>query len=159
MSAIPSISIGDASGFAALILIGATATLMLFRSKLLRLTKNLAAIRAIHVAVSTLAGSFLVVHLACLFSLPSSLGVLLGYFATGAALVVWVSGTAFLERLRDSLFFHGTLASSLVALALVHAATAGANIPYDLSEVMLGSTAVLMAANAAFPPAQGFSDI
>ena len=36
------------------------------------------------------------------------------------AVFVWVTGTAFLERLRDSLFYHGTISLSTIGLMVVH---------------------------------------
>lgn len=144
------ISIGDAAGFLALILIGLSSIFMLLRSKLLKVTKNIAAIRGTHVAVSALAGVFLLVHIAYLFTPPVSVSMDLGYVSVAAAVAVWLTGTAFLERLRDSLFFHGALSSILVGLIMVHAATSSVNIPLFLVEVILGTTLVVMVANATY---------
>ena len=144
------LSIGDVSGFAALILTGLAAVFILLRSYLLKRTKNLAAIRSTHLALSIAAGSLLVVHIVIQFSPPSSIGILLGYVAVGAGLAVWVTGTAFLEKLRDSLFFHGTMASLLVAIALIHAAISAVNIPFALSQTMLASSSMILMVNAIF---------
>jgi hypothetical protein len=144
------ISIGDATGFLALILIGLSSIFMLLRSKLLKVTKNIAAIRGTHVAISALAGIFLLVHIAYLFTPPISVSMDLGYVSVAVAVAVWLTGTAFLERLRDSLFFHGALSSILVGLVMVHAATGSANIPLFLVEIILGSTLVIMVANATY---------
>jgi len=144
------ISIGDATGFLALILIGLSSIFMLLRSKLLKVTRNIAAIRGTHVAISALAGIFLLVHIAYLFTPPISVSMDLGYISAAVAVAVWLTGTAFLERLRDSLFFHGALSSILVGLVMVHAATGSANIPLFLVEIILGSTLVIMVANATY---------
>lgn len=155
MSTLPPISIGgiaigDATGFLALILIGLSAMFMLLRSKLLKVTKNIAAIRATHVAVSALAGVFLLIHVAYLFTPPVSVSIDLGYVSVAVAVALWLTGTAFLERLRDSLFFHGALSSILVGLIMVHAATSSVNIPLFLVEIILGTTLALMVANATY---------
>jgi len=150
MSAASTLTAGDAFGFGALILIGLAAILMLLRSKLLTLTKNLNLIRGIHIAISTLAGAFLILHITYLFILPVSNGIILGYVAVGAAIVVWLSGAAFLERLRDSLFFHGSMTAVLVGLSVMHAATVSLNIPNLWAEIMLGGTILVMLANASY---------
>jgi hypothetical protein len=144
------ISIGDVTGFLALILIGISSIFMLLRSKLLKVTKNIAAIRGAHVAISALAGVFLLVHVAYLFTPPISVSMDLGYVSVAVAAAAWLTGTAFLERLRDSLFFHGALSSMLVGLIMVHAATASVNIPLLLAEIILGTTLILMVANATY---------
>ena len=74
----------------------------------------------------------------------------LGYVSVAVAVAVWLTGTAFLERLRDSLFFHGALSSILIGLVMVHAATSSVNIPLFLVEIILGTTLVLMVANATY---------
>ena len=155
VSALPSVSIGgiaigDATGFLALILIGISSIFMLLRSKLLKVTKNIAAIRGTHVAISALAGVFLIVHILYLFTPPISVSMDLGYVSVAVAVAVWLTGTAFLERLRDSLFFHGTLSSILIGLVMVHAATSSVNIPLYLVELILATTLILMLANATF---------
>ena len=150
MSAASTLSAGDAFGFGALILIGLAAILMLLRSKLLTLTKNLNLIRGIHIAISTLAGIFLILHITSLFTLPVSNGIILGYAAVGLSVIVWLSGTAFLERLRDSLFFHGSMTSVLVGLSVMHAAVVSLNIPTLWAQLMLGGTVLVMLANASF---------
>jgi hypothetical protein len=157
MSVVSPLTAGDAFGFAALILIGLAAILMLLRSKLLKLTKNLFMIRVTHIAISTLAGSFLVLHIAILFSPPASTGIILGYASLIVSVIVWITGTAFLKKLRDSLFFHGTLATILIALTIVHAAIASPNIPFFFSQIMLGATVVLMTANASVQLWRAFS--
>jgi hypothetical protein len=144
------ISIGDATGFLALILIGISSIFMLLRSKLLKFTKKIAIVRGTHVAISSLAGVFLLVHIAYLFTPPISVSMDLGYVSVAVAVTVWLTGTAFLERLRDSLFFHGALSSILVGLIMVHAATSSTNIPLFLVEIILGTTLIVMVANATY---------
>ena len=144
------ISLGDASGFLALILIGLASMFMLVRSKLLKVTKNIAAIRITHIATAVLAGIFLLVHIAYLFALPISLSLDLGYVSVAVSVAVWLTGTAFLERLRDSLFFHGALSSALVGMIMVHAATSNVNIPFVFAQILLGATLVIMLANATY---------
>lgn len=144
------LSVGDAAGFLALILVGMSASFMLVRSRVLKVTRNIAAVRAIHVLISALAGVFIIVHVSLLFLPPMSVAVDLGYLAVGVAVVVWLSGTAFLERLRDSLFFHGTLSTILVGLIMAHAATSSLEMPALLSEGMLAMTVLIMFANAAY---------
>ena len=55
MSAVGAMSAGDLYGFAALFLIALTAALMLLRSKILKLTKNIALVRAVHLVLSAAA--------------------------------------------------------------------------------------------------------
>ena len=62
------ISLGDATGFFALIFIGLSSMFMLLRTKLLKFTKNIVAIRVTHIGISALAGVFLVIHVAYLFA-------------------------------------------------------------------------------------------
>ena len=77
MNAANAMSAGDLYGFAALFLVALAATLMLLRSKLLKLTKNISLIRTVHVTISTLAGLFLTLHIASLYLPPISDGILL----------------------------------------------------------------------------------
>jgi hypothetical protein len=149
-SSFEGISTGDATGFLALILIGISSIFMLVRSKLLKVTRNIAAVRGTHVAISALAGVFLLVHIAYLFAPPVSVSMDLGYVSVAVAVAVWLTGTAFLERLRDSLFFHGALSSILVGLIMVHAATSSVNIPLFLAAIILGTTLTVMVANATY---------
>jgi len=87
-----------------------------------------------------LAGLFLVLHVAYFITYPVNLEILLGYLSAALALVVWVTGTAFLERFRDSLYFHGTLSLSGISLMVIHSAAAGINIPVALAETVLVGT-------------------
>lgn len=136
----PGIQLGDIFGIAALVLIAATAILMLLRRQILKRFKNLDLIRRAHIAVAGLAGLFLVLHVAYFITYPVNLEILLGYVAAAMALVVWLTGTAFLERFRDSLYFHGTLSLSGVSLMVIHSAAAGLNVPLAVAEVVLVGT-------------------
>ncbi|HUK79206.1 MAG TPA: hypothetical protein VLU91_00910 [Nitrososphaerales archaeon] len=142
------ISIGDLSGFIALGLILAAATLMALRRSFVRSAGGLALYRKLHIAISTCAGLFLVVHIAYFFSFPYNDGLVLGYASTAAAVVVWLTGTAFVERWRDTLFFHGTLTVAALALMAIHASVSGANLPLVLSALILGSGVAAVAAGA-----------
>ncbi len=148
MSAASAFTVGDLYGFAALFMIALAAILMLLRSKLLKVTRNIALIRALHVVISTSAGLFLALHISTLFLPPISMGIILGYGAAAAAIVAWLTGAAFLEKVKDSLFFHGVLSSVLIPLAMMHAATASVNIPVYLYQILLGGTAAVVFANA-----------
>ncbi len=129
--------LGDVFGLVALALMGATAVLMLLRRRILRRFKNLELIRRAHIAIAALAGLFLVLHVAYFITWPVNLEIFLGYASAAIALVVWVTGTAFLERFRDSLYFHGTLSLSGISLMVIHSASAGLNVPFALAEVIL----------------------
>ena len=135
--------LGDIFGLLALALISATAVLMLLRRRILKRFKNLDLIRRIHIAVAGLGGLFLVLHVAYFVTWPLNIEILLGYISATLALVVWLTGTAFLERFRDSLYFHGTLSLSAISLMVIHSSAAGLNVPIALAEVVLvGTTGV-----------------
>ena len=133
------ISTGDLTGFIALGLILAAATLMAVRRSFVKSASGLVLYRKLHIAISTSAGFFLAIHIAYFFSFPYNEGIVLGYASTAAAVVVWLTGTAFLERWRDTLFLHGTLTVAALALIGIHASVSGANLPAILSVLMLGS--------------------
>jgi len=124
---------GDIFGLLALFFIGFTAVLMIARKKILRYTKNLDLLRKVHIYASTLGGLFLVLHVAYFISYPITDPILIGYVSAAVAGVVWLTGTAFLERFRDTLFYHSSLSLSAVSLMVVHAASAGINIPIDFA--------------------------
>ena len=139
---------GDLYGFAALFLIALAAVLMLLRPRLLKLT-SIAFVRTAHLLVSALAGLFLALHISAQFLPPVSTGIVLGYGAVIVSVAAWLTGTAFLERVKDSLFFHGVLSSVLIPLVLIHAATTGVNFPLYWSQLILAATAFVLFANAA----------
>jgi hypothetical protein len=135
--------LGDIFGLLALALISATAVLMLLRRRILKRFKNLELLRRVHIAVAGLCGLFLVLHVAYFISYPLNLAIFLGYVSATLALVVWLTGTAFLERFRDSLYFHGTLSLSAISLIVIHSAAAGLNVPFAFAEVVLGGTTAI----------------
>lgn len=137
------ILLGDVFGYVALAFVIFTASFMLVRRRLLRLTKNLNLLRKVHVYAATLAGLFIILHVAYFVSWPLTLAVLSGYASAALAAVVWITGTAFLERFRDSLFYHGTMSFATVALITVHAAGAGLNIPVGVAVVVLAAVAFM----------------
>lgn len=142
--------LGDVMGFLALGFVGATALLMFVRQRLLKAVKNLSLYRIIHIAIATLAGLFIVIHAAIFVSYPFNVGILLGYASFVMAVVVWVTGTAFLEKVRDSLFFHGPLALALGGLIVVHAATEGLTLPKTWAEIALVAVVGMACANAVY---------
>ena len=136
---------GDLFGFLALGFISFTAIFMLIRKKLLRYTKNLELLRKVHIYAAALGGFFLVLHVGYFVSWPLTLGVILGYVSASIATAVWLTGTAFLERFRDSLFFHGSLSMGAISLMVIHAASAGINFPIILAYgIVLATTLVVI---------------
>jgi hypothetical protein len=132
-------------GIIALVLLIFTGVLMAARRLLLKFTKNLELLRRLHIVIGTLAGFFLVLHISFFVSFPFNDGIILGYVSTAVAVFVWLSGTAFLERFRDSLFFHGTMTVTAVGLILLHSAVSGANLPIMFTELLAGAVVVAMA--------------
>ena len=113
--------LGDIFGAFALTFIILTAALMLLRRRILKYTKNLDLLRRLHIYVSTLGGLFLVLHVAYFITYPLTTAVLLGYVSATMAGVVWITGTAFLERFKDSLFYHGSLSLAAISMMVIHA--------------------------------------
>jgi hypothetical protein len=140
-------TIGDVFGFVAVLLGGTSAFFMLIRGKLLKITRNLPAIRAIHVIISAGAGVFVILHVAYFYSYPITTGVLLGYAAFALSIAVWLTGTAFLEKVKDSLLFHSSFSMVFISLALIHAASANANIPPIVSELLIAATLIVIVSN------------
>ncbi|MDA4120158.1 MAG: hypothetical protein OK436_06180 [Thaumarchaeota archaeon] len=159
MSAAGAMTAGDLYGFAALFFIAVAAALMLLRSKLLKLTKNIALVRVIHLVLSSVGGLFLALHISTLFLPPISTGIILGYAAVIASVVAWLTGTAFLQKVKDSLFFHGVLSSILIPLSMMHVATTSNNLPAYWSQVLLLATAGVVFANAALHIKRALSSI
>jgi hypothetical protein len=131
------ILLGDFFGYIALTLVVFTASFMLVRKRLLKYTRNLNLLRKVHVYAATAAGLFIVLHVAYFYNYPITDAILLGYGSAALAAFVWITGTAFLERFRDSLFFHGTMSLATIALIVVHSAGAGVNIPIGVAAVTL----------------------
>jgi hypothetical protein len=142
------ILLGDVFGTIALALVIFTASFMLIRRRLLKHTKNLNLLRKVHIYAATLAGLFIILHVAYFISYPITDAVLLGYGSAALALFVWATGTAFLERLRDSLFYHGTMSLSTIGLMVVHSAGAGVNIPVGFAAVVLVAVATISVVKA-----------
>jgi hypothetical protein len=146
--AAPLFLLGDIFGIIALALIAFTAVFMLIRRTLLRFTKNLELLRKIHMYAGTLGGVFLVLHVAYFVSYPLSDPIVLGYISAVAAGIVWITGSAFLERFKDALFYHGSISLVAISLMVIHAAGAGSNIPITLAYVLLGLTSVIVLVKA-----------
>jgi hypothetical protein len=141
--------IADISGFLALIFISATAILMSVRNRIIGRTTRRDLVNKIHVGVAVLGGAFLLLHADYFLEAPlTNLGVLSGYIATGVALVVWFTGFSFLERLRYSLLYHGSLSLFAIALMVVHSINLGFSIPLYVSEALLGITAIIVLVRA-----------
>ncbi len=139
---------GDVLGILALGFIGFTAVFMLLRRKMLKYTKNLDLLRRIHIYASTLGGLFLILHVAYFVTWPLTTAIILGYISAAIAGVVWLTGAAFLERFRDSLFFHGTLSLAAISLMVIHAGSAGVNFPLFFTLGILLSTTLVVAYKA-----------
>ena len=142
------ITIGDIFGFLALVLGGTSAFFMIMRAKLVKLTKSLASVRAAHVIISVSAGVFLIFHIAYFYSWSITTGVLLGYGAFAMSIVVWMTGVAFLEKVRDSLLFHSSFSIVFISLALIHAASASYNMLPIVSELLIVATLFVIISNA-----------
>jgi hypothetical protein len=146
--ATPLFVLGDIFGILALALIAFTAVFMLIRRSLLRFTKNLELLRKIHMYAGTLGGLFLVLHVAYFVSYPLSGAIVLGYISAVAAGIVWITGSAFLERFKDALFYHGSISLVAISLMVIHSAAAGSNVPIEISYILLGVTSVIVLAKA-----------
>lgn len=129
---------------------GASASIMIFRAKLLGLVGGPGRLRSIHVLVSALAVAFIAVHVYFLFLPPATVPVDLGYAAVAMGFGLWMTGVGFLERNRDSFFLHGGLAVALVALVMVHAAASATNISTSVALVTLVAAAGTAFVNAAY---------
>ena len=125
-----------------------TGLLMLLRRILIRRIRNLDLLRKVHITASAGGGSLLVLHVAYFATYPITTPVLLGYVATAFAVAVWLTGTAFLERFRDSLFFHGSLSLVAISAMSIYAFSAGVNLPTFVSEVGLAFTVSLILVRA-----------
>ncbi|MDG6940255.1 MAG: hypothetical protein JRN39_07635 [Nitrososphaerota archaeon] len=140
--------LGDAFGFTALILISVSSALMVMRSRLLKMTRNINMLRTVHLAMATSAGLFMVLHVAYYISYPLSLGIVFGYASAAVSFVVWVTGTAFLQRIRETLFVHSTLSIVFLGMVLVHIASTSVNLPPQFSYVLLACVAAIALLNA-----------
>jgi hypothetical protein len=118
--------------------------MMLFKKDLLGLTRNPEGLRLVHIVVSALAGVFMVFHVTLLLFFPMTLPVLFGYLASGAALVVWITGIAILAKRHASLFYHALLSVVGVVLIVVHAFGAGFYRNLQVSALALVLTAIIL---------------
>jgi len=146
--AAPLFVLGDIFGIIALALIAFTAVFMLLRRSLLRFTKNLELLRKIHMYAGTLGGLFLVLHVAYFVSYPLSDAIVLGYISAVVAGIVWITGSAFLERFKDGLFYHGSLSLVAISLMVIHAASSGSNVPLILAYAVLSVISLVVLAKA-----------
>ena len=147
---VQSLLLGDLSGFAALGFVGASAALMAFRARLVKVLGGAESLREVHVTVSVLAAVFLAIHVMLFYSFPLTLGMELGYGAFALGLVLWGTGVGFLERNRDSFFLHGSLSVAVVALVVAHAAATGATLPPVVSVVALLASGSVAFASASY---------
>jgi hypothetical protein len=137
-------SAGDVYGFVALFLIVVTSLLMFFRRVLGIRLQNPDFLRSVHVVIAALSGLFLILHIAYFLVLPIGFPIQLGYVSTGLIVVVWLTGAAFLERLKDSLFYHGSLSLASISLMVFHAFGSGGNIPLEFGEIAIGTCVFLL---------------
>ena len=145
---VPSLLLGDLTGFAALALAGLSAAMMALRARLVKLLRSPDRVKTVHVVVSVLALVFLSAHIALMFTPPVTLAIDLGYGAFLLGAFLWGTGMGFLERNRNSFFLHGSLAVALIALVIVHAASAGVNFPPTVAAAALIAAGVAAIANA-----------
>jgi hypothetical protein len=105
------IGIANLSGILALLLISATAVLVFLKTRLLnRHPSRRDLLKKTHIILATLGGGFLLLHADYFIHAPIlNTWILLGYVSTAVALVVWFTGFSFIERLRYSLLYHGSL--------------------------------------------------
>jgi hypothetical protein len=137
--------IADLSGFLALVFITATAILMFVKKRTYSHTTKQKLFNNIHISVAVLGGGFLLIHGDYFIRAPiTNVGVLLGYISTGIALIVWFTGFSFVERLRYSLLYHGSLSLFAIALMVVHSVDLGFSIPLYFSEILLAVTAIVL---------------
>ncbi len=133
------IGIAYLSGIIALALIIATALLVFLKNRLVNRhpsTRDL--ITKIHIVLATLGGVFLLLHADYFIRAPiSNPWIFLGYLSTGAALVVWFTGFSFIERLKYSLLYHGSLSLFAISLMIIHAVELGLNLPLQVTEAAL----------------------
>ena len=142
----------DLAGFLALTFIAATALLMFLKTRLFnRYQAHKEFIKNAHIVVAALGGAFLLLHADYFLSAPIlNTGIFLGYFSTAVAIIVWFTGFSFLERLRYSLLYHGSLSLFAISLMVVHTIELGFNIAIGIGEAILALVVVLTFYRAAF---------
>jgi hypothetical protein len=139
------IGIANLAGFLALFFIIATAVMLFIKKRLFnRYPSYQTLLRNIHIILASLGGAFLLLHADYFIDAPIlNTGIFLGYASTAVALVVWFTGFSFLERLKYSLLYHGSLSLFAISLMVVHAIDLGFNISLEISEAILGGIAVV----------------
>jgi hypothetical protein len=139
------IGIANLAGFLALFFIIVTAVMMFIKKRLFnRFQSHRGLIRNIHIIVAVLGGAFLLLHADYFINAPIlNTGILLGYVSTAIAVVVWFTGFSFMERLRYSLLYHGSLSLVAISLMVIHALELGFNISFEVTEALLAIIAVL----------------
>ena len=137
--------LADLSGFLALIFIPATALLMFLKVRLFnRYQSHKDFIKNTHIVVASLGGAFLLLHADFFLNAPIwNTGIFLGYLSTAVAIIVWFTGFSFLERLRYSLLYHGSLSLFAISLMVIHTVELGFNISIGAVEGVLVVVAVL----------------
>ena len=118
------------------------------RSRRLHLN-NLKLLRRGHTTIALLGGLFVVIHIAYFITYPINDAILLGYVAIAAALFLGLTGTSYLQRLREARFYHGSMTLPAIALITVHAVGSGFNLPVWMATVALGVTAGVVFVTAA----------
>lgn len=146
------LGLADLAGFLALIFITATAVMMWLKARLFnRYQTHKTFIKNTHIVVAALGGAFLLMHADFFLRAPIlEFGIFLGYLGTAVAIVVWFTGFSFLERLRYSLLYHGSLSLFAISLMVLHTIDLGFNIPFNITEVLLILIAILTFYRAIF---------
>ena len=144
------IGIANLAGFLALFFIIATAVMMFVKTRLFnRYPSYQKVLRNTHIILASLGGAFLLLHADYFINAPIlNTGIFLGYLSTAVALIVWFTGFSFLERLRYSLLYHGSLSLFAISLMVVHALVLGFNITLEISEAILATIVVVTFARA-----------
>ncbi len=146
------IGIANLAGFLALFFIIVTSVLMFVKKRLFnRFQSHQRLIRNIHIALASLGGAFLLLHADYFLNAPIlNTGIFLGYVSTAVAVIVWFTGFSFLERLRYSLLYHGSLSLFAISLMVIHALELGFNISIGVTEAILSIIAILTFSRAMF---------
>ena len=144
------IGIANLAGYLALFFIIATAVMMFVKTRLFnRYPSYQKLLRNTHIILASLGGAFLLLHADYFIDAPIlNTGIFLGYLSTAIALIVWFTGFSFLERLRYSLLYHGSLSLFAISLMVIHAIELGFNITLEISEAILASIVVVTFARA-----------
>src|SRR5580704_4411477 len=131
--------IANLSGIIALVLIIATALLVFLKTRLVnRHPSRRDLVTKTHIVLATLGGAFLLLHADFFIRAPIfDTWIFLGYLSTAIALVVWFTGFSFIERLRYSLLYHGSLSLFAITLMMIHAIELGLNFPVQITAAIL----------------------